>query len=143
MIWMDKRDLLSKTSQIDDARNALQEAFEAYERAIEIHPDFGEAWKGKGEMLKTEGDACNASISLYIAGKLGLNQQISFNHSLSSGPAQRTAHLPESSPPAHKQRSPEIYNATANNLTPSLRRRSASPSPLRRRLSPPAGLPRP
>ncbi len=59
---------------IGDALRALgknQEALEAYERAIGIHPDFGEAWQGKSEVQKAEGDAYNASISLYVAGKLG------------------------------------------------------------------------
>ncbi|MGV8116895.1 tetratricopeptide repeat protein [Methanothrix soehngenii] len=48
-----------------------REALEAYEKAIELHPNYGEAWLGRGEMQKAEGDAYNASLSIFVAGKLG------------------------------------------------------------------------
>lgn len=57
-----------------DALRALkrnQEAVDAYNRAIETGPNFETAWRGKGEAQKALGQAYNASISFFVADKLG------------------------------------------------------------------------
>ncbi|NMB86148.1 MAG: tetratricopeptide repeat protein [Methanothrix sp.] len=57
-----------------DALRALgrdQEAVDAYNRAIETGPNFDTAWRGKGEAQKALGQAYNASMSFFVADKLG------------------------------------------------------------------------
>lgn len=51
-----------------------EEALQAYDRAIETGPNFGTAWHGKGEAQKALGQAYNASMSFYIAQKLGYKE---------------------------------------------------------------------
>ena len=52
-----------------------EEALQAYDRAIEINPIFGDAWRGKGEALKALGKAYDASMSFYLAQKLGYEEK--------------------------------------------------------------------
>lgn len=57
-----------------DALHALgrnKEAVDAYNRAIETGPNFDNAWHGKGEAQKAMGQAYNASMSFFVAQKLG------------------------------------------------------------------------
>jgi len=60
-----------------DALHALgrnKEALEAYNNAIETGPNFDTAWQGKSEAQKAMGQAYNASMSLYVAEKLGYEE---------------------------------------------------------------------
>lgn len=60
-----------------DALHALgrnNEAIEAYNRAIETGPNFGVAWHGRGEAQRAMGQAYNASMSFYVAQKLGYEE---------------------------------------------------------------------
>jgi len=57
-----------------DALRALgrdREALDAYNRAIEIGPHWSNAWYGRGEAQRALGQVYNASMSLYVAQKLG------------------------------------------------------------------------
>jgi len=57
-----------------------EEALQAYDRAIEINPIFGDAWRGRGEALKALGKAYDASMSFYLAQKLGYEKKIRLQH---------------------------------------------------------------
>ena len=66
--WIGKGDVLR-------AMDRNEEALQAYDRAIEINPIFGDAWRGKGEALKALGKAYDASMSFYLAQKLGYEEK--------------------------------------------------------------------
>ena len=60
-----------------DALRALgrnKEALEAYNEVIELSPNSSTAWHGRGEAQRALGEFYNASISLYVAQKLGYEE---------------------------------------------------------------------
>jgi tetratricopeptide (TPR) repeat protein len=52
-----------------------EEALQAYDKAIEVNPIFGDAWRGRGEALKALGKVYDASMSFYMAQKLGYEEE--------------------------------------------------------------------
>lgn len=60
-----------------DALRALgrnEEALEDYNRAIDASPNFIMAWRGRGESQRALGDISGASMSFYVARKLGYEE---------------------------------------------------------------------
>jgi len=66
--WLLKGDVLNKTG-------SHEEALQAYDKAIEVNPIFGDAWRGRGEALKALGKVYDASMSFYMAQKLGYEEE--------------------------------------------------------------------
>jgi len=50
------------------------ESLEAYNKAIEVGPNYSNAWHGKGEAQKAMGQVHNASMSLLVADKLAYDE---------------------------------------------------------------------
>ena len=62
--WISKGDSLR-------ALGRNEEALVAYNKAIEVGPNFGNAWHGRGEAQRALGQVFNASMSFSVAEKLG------------------------------------------------------------------------
>jgi len=65
--WIGKGDALH-------AEGKNEEAISAYNKAIEIGPNFSNVWHGKGEAQKAMGQVVNASMSFLVADKLGYEE---------------------------------------------------------------------
>jgi len=63
--WIGKGDSLRLQGKNGDA-------LEAYNKAIELGPNYSNAWHGKGEAQKALGQVHNASMSFLVADKLGV-----------------------------------------------------------------------
>ncbi len=65
--WIGKGDSLRLQGKNEDA-------LEAYNKAIEVGPNYSNAWHGKGEAQKAMGQVHNASLSFLVADKLGYEE---------------------------------------------------------------------
>jgi len=65
--WIGKGDSLRLQGKNEDA-------LEAYNKAIEVGPNYSNAWHGKGEAQKAMGQVHNASMSLLVADKLAYDE---------------------------------------------------------------------
>ncbi len=65
--WIGKGDALR-------AQGRNEEAISAYNKAIEVGPHYSNAWHGKGEAQKAMGQVGNASLSFWMADKLGYEE---------------------------------------------------------------------